>query len=843
MNVVINYTIEQIVKYTGGKLVKYHPEIPAPTYLSLDSRKILFPESTIFLALHTAHRDGSDFVETLYQKGVRNFLITDTNIDLNKISDANVIIVNDTLHALQLLAANHRINYNLLPGGKKFPVIGVTGSNGKTVVKEWLVQLLENDFAIVRSPGSYNSQIGVPLSVLNLNSSHTLGIFEAGISTSGEMALLEKIIRPTMGIFTNIGQAHNEGFESTGQKINEKLKLFMHADNLIFSGDDEMLKKEILGFKKKIKTNKNDLNLFSWGKAQGNDLQISSINKNKNSTKIESIYKGKNYFIVIPFSDDASIENAISCWCVLILLDKNIERVTKNFGSLYPVAMRLEVKQGINQCTIINDSYSNDLHSLSIAINFLSQQKQHAQHAIILSDILQSGHKPNELYAEVAALFHHKKISRFVGIGPEIFLHQKEFSFLKSTNFFLTVEDFLRNISPLHFHNENILVKGARVFGFEQIVKALEQKVHQTVLSINLNAIVHNLKEYKKLLQPSTKIMGMVKAFSYGSGSYEIASVLEYNRVDYLAVAYTDEGVELRKAGISVPIMVMNVETDSFASLINYNLEPEIFSNSILLEFENFLKQSGINYYPVHIKIDTGMHRLGFIPSDIKSLATHLTSNSFLKVMTVFTHLVASEDAKHDLFTKQQITIFEECAQLLENALGYKFYKHTANTSAISRHAQQKMDMVRLGIGLYGIDSNKAMQKKLQNVTTLTTTISQVKRVKAGETVGYGRIARLKKDSTIATVRIGYADGYPRSLGNGKGKMMLQGKLAAVIGNVCMDMTMLDVTGYQSINEGESVVVFGEKLPLSTLALWAETIPYEIMTGISQRVNRVYFEE
>ncbi len=842
MNVAINYPIEQIAEYTGGKLAKYNPGLSSPTYLSLDSRKILFPESTIFVALNTPHRDSNEFVEILYKKGIRNFLIEGGNIDLSKLSGANVIIVANTTKSLQLLAIKHRINHNLLPDGKMLPVIGITGSNGKTIVKEWLDQLLEKDFVIVRSPGSYNSQIGVPLSVLNLNKTHTLGIFEAGISTSGEMALLERIIRPTIGVFTNIGQAHDEGFKNETQKINEKLKLFVHAHSLIFSGDNNVLKKKIIDFKQKIK-DKNDLNLFSWGKNAGNDLQIISINKQNNLTKIEGVYKEKNSFIKIPFTDDASIENAISCWCVLILLNKNIEKVTEKFSLLYPIAMRLELKQGINHCNLINDSYSNDLHSLNIAINFLSQQKQHIQHTVILSDILQSGRKPHELYAEIANLLQHKKITRFIGIGPEIFSHQKEFSFLKSTHFFLTVEDFLKNISPLHFHNENILVKGARVFGFEQIVKALEEKVHQTVLSINLNAIAHNLKRYKQLLKPKTKIMGMVKAFSYGSGSYEIASVLEYNKVDYLAVAYTDEGVELRKAGINLPIMVMNVERSTFASLINYNLEPEIFSNSILNEFENFLKSAGINYYPVHIKIDTGMHRLGFAPDDIKNLMYHLTSNSLLKIMTMFTHLVASEDVKHDAFTRQQIKVFEECAQLLENALGYTFYKHTANTSAISRHAQQKMDMVRLGIGLYGIDSNKLMQKKLQNVTTLTTTISQLKKVKAGETVGYGRNARLIRDSTIATVRIGYADGYPRSLGNGKGKMMVHGKLVPVIGNVCMDMTMLDVTGYESINEGEPVIVFGEKLPLSTLALWAETIPYEIMTGISQRVKRIYFEE
>ncbi|MEP7230748.1 MAG: bifunctional UDP-N-acetylmuramoyl-tripeptide:D-alanyl-D-alanine ligase/alanine racemase [Ginsengibacter sp.] len=843
MNVAINYTITQIAEYTGGRLVNSNLNMPAPAYLLLDSRKILFPGSTIFVALKTSHRNGNDFVEALYEKGVRNFIIDETTADLNKISSANVIMVSNTLHALQLLAINHRINHNKQPNGNKLPVIGITGSNGKTIVKEWLEQLLENDFRIVRSPGSYNSQIGVPLSVLNLSTSHTLGIFEAGISTSSEMKLLEKIIKPTIGIFTNIGQAHGEGFKSINQKIHEKLKLFTHADILVFPGDDKVLKKEVIDFKTRIKKTKNDLNLFSWGKTDSNDLQILSVSKIKNSTKITGAYKGKNSSVTIPFADDASIENAISCWCTLIVMERNVERITRKFASLYPVTMRLELKQGINQCTIINESYSNDLYSLSIAINFLSQQKQHARHSVILSDILQSGKKPGELYAEVASLLQHKKITRLIGIGPEIFLYQKEFSFLDPSDFFLTVEDFLKNISRLHFHNESILVKGARVFGFEHIVKALEQKVHQTVLSINLNAIAHNLKQYRQLLNPATKLMAMVKAFSYGSGSYEIASVLEYNKIDYLAVAYTDEGVELRKAGINLPIMVMNVEKGTFESLVNYNLEPEIFSNSILQEFENFLKSGGINNYPVHIKIDTGMHRLGFTPPDIKDLANRLSSNSFLKIMTVFTHLVASEDPKHNLFTKQQIMTFEDCAQLLENSLGYKFYKHTANTSAISRHSQKKMDMVRLGIGLYGIDSSKAMQRKLQNVTTLTTTISQLKKVKSGETVGYGRNARVAKDSLIATVRIGYADGYPRSLGNGNGKMMIQGKLVPVVGNVCMDMTMLDVTGYEHLSEGESVMVFGEKLPLFILAHWANTIPYEIMTGISQRVKRVYFEE
>ncbi len=843
MNVTINYTIREITKLTGGKLLNYNADIQHPAYLSLDSRKILFPESTIFFALNTAHRNGNEFVEPLFQKGVRNFLVEDRNINLNAIAGANVIMVKDVTKALQLLAAAHRSKYELLPGGTTLPVIGITGSNGKTIVKEWLTHLLENEFAIVRSPGSYNSQLGVPLSVLNINSSHTLAIFEAGISTTGEMEKLEKIIRPGIGVFTNIGQAHDEGFESTVQKIKDKLRLFVHSEYLLYCADDGVLDKEVKRFKEQMDHDNCPLKLFSWGKKEGNDLQISSINKKKNSTNIKGIYKEASCSITIPFIDDASIENAITCWGVLFLLNKNKEHFVSGFASLYPIAMRLELNQGINNCTIINDSYSNDLHSLSIAINFLLQQKLHTQQTVILSDILQSGRKPGELYAEVAALLHRKNINKLVGIGPEIYYHQQQFSILKHTHFFLTVADFLKNISPLHFHNENILVKGARTFGFEQIAIALEQKVHQTVLSINLNAIVHNLRQYKKLIKPTTRIMGMVKAFSYGSGSYEIASVLEYQKIDYLAVAYTDEGVELRKAGINLPIMVMNVEASTFTSLVNYNLEPEMFSISILKEFENFLKLNGLNNYPVHIKIDTGMHRLGFTPDDLKELAGHLSSDSVLKVMTVFTHLVASEDAKHDLFTKQQLKIFIACTQFLAESLNYPFYKHAANTSAISRHSQEEMDMVRLGIGLYGIDSNKTMQQKLQHVTTLTTTISQIKKVKAGETVGYGRNAKLERDSTIATVRIGYADGYPRSLGNGKGKMLVQNKLVPVVGNVCMDMTMLDVTGFETIHEGDSVLVFGKDLPLSTIAIWAETIPYEIMTGISQRVKRVYFEE
>ncbi|MEP6947756.1 MAG: bifunctional UDP-N-acetylmuramoyl-tripeptide:D-alanyl-D-alanine ligase/alanine racemase [Ginsengibacter sp.] len=843
VNVNIYYSVDQIANLTGGSLLNYNAALAAPSYLSLDSRKIIFPEDTIFFAIKTRHHDGNAFIEGLYVKGVRNFVTDDENIDIGTVPHANVIVVNNSVHALQMLASHYRSRFNKLPRGEELPVVGITGSNGKTIVKEWLNQLLAPDYVIVRSPKSYNSQIGVPLSVLLINSSHTLAIFEAGISTTGEMKQLEKVIKPAIGLFTNIGQAHDEGFGNRIQKINEKLKLFVHARHLIFCADNNDIKNAVVVFQKKLKNENRNLQLFSWGKGNGNRLRVSSIEKSNIHTKIEAIYKREKISITIPFTDDASVENAINCWCVLLVLNKNDAKARKRFRFLYPIAMRLELKQGVNHCTIINDSYSNDLHSLAIALDFLEQQKQHKKHTVVLSDILQTGQKPDELYKEVADLLRHKKIDTLVGIGPDIFLQQNTFQSLNNSQFFLTVEEFLKNMPVFHFHDETVLIKGARCFGFEEIARELEQKVHQTILSINLNAIVHNLKQYKQLLNPPTKIMAMVKAFSYGSGSYEIASVLEFHKVDYLAVAYADEGVELRKAGITLPIMVMNAETSTFESIVNNNLEPEIFSFSILNEFERFLESSGINYYPVHLKIDTGMHRLGFTGDDMSALSRALGGNTLVKVVTMFTHLVAGDNTKENDFTHQQAMIFEECCNIIEHSLGYKFIKHVANTAGISHHLNLQMDMVRLGIGLYGIDSNKRMQSQLKNVTTLTTTVSQIKKIKEGDTVGYGRNAKLTRDSLIATVRVGYADGYPRNLGNGKGKMLLHNTLVPVVGNVCMDMTMLDITGLDMIKEGDEVVVFGEALPLYTLAGWAETIPYELMTGISQRVKRVYFEE
>lgn len=834
MNVAIHYTAAEIAKIIHGKWIQKNDQYTDPSYLCLDSRKVIYPEKTIFFAISTPQRKASGFIKDLYKKGVKNFVCDDMNLPAEALDDANIILVNNSVSALQELAIHHRQVFN-----NDLWVIGITGSNGKTIVKEWLNILLEKDFQIVRSPKSYNSQIGVPLSVLNITDADRVGIFEAGISLPSEMKNLQKIIQPQLGILTNIGNAHDEGFKSRRKKIREKLILFKDATQLIFSSDNEEILKEVILLKEKNPR----LQLFSWGKKENAVLKIISINKQNSNATIESVYRDKNMAIEIPFTDEASIENAINCWSTLLVLGINENKIKERFKTLYPVEMRLELKQGLNRSTIINDSYSNDITSLGIALDFLKQQKQHAIHSVILSDILQSGRPANELYAEVAQLLHQNNIQNFYGIGPSILSQKKAFNLFKNKKFFATTTDFLHSFSPQDFQDETILIKGARSFQFEKITRALELKIHQTRLFINLSALIFNLKKYKEKLAPATKVMAMVKAFSYGSGSHEIASVLEFHKADYLAVAYADEGVELRKSGISMPLMVMNVDQSTFASILNFQLEPEIFSFSLLNDYIDFIKSSKKVCAPVHLKIDTGMHRLGFVEEEMEKLCGIIASNKYIKIKSVFSHLAASEDPKQDKFTKEQFAIFERCCIKIKDALKYKFDRHISNTAAITRHPSLQLNMVRLGIGLYGIDSNKQMQQQLKNVTTLTTTISQIKKIKAGETVGYGRRGLVKKDSTIAVVRIGYADGYSRRFGNGTGSMIVNKKRAPVIGNVCMDMTMIDISRIKNVKEGDEVIVFGEALPIQKLAVWAGTIPYEIMTGVGSRVKRIYFEE
>ena len=816
-------------------------------HILIDSRKLIFPATSLFFALSSSRRNGMLFIEELYAKGVTNFVVQQIPEAAEiKYPAANILLVKDVLQSLHLLSAWHRNQFSL-------PVIGITGSNGKTIVKEWLYQLLQSDYNIVRSPKSYNSQIGVPLSVWQINQQHTLGIFEAGISQPDEMQKLEKMIAPSIGIFTNIGDAHSEGFLNIRQKINEKLQLFVRSNVLIYGADNLELNETIINFAFKIK-DKTPLELFTWGAKDTTNLQIISIEKKAGNTIITANYNDKTtegqpstthhqlQAINIPFTDDASIENAINCWCVLLYLKVNEDSISARMKQLRTVEMRLELKKGINNCSVINDSYSADINSLNIALDFLAQQQQHPNRTLVLSDILQSGKNSHELYTSIAALLQQKKVNRLIGIGPEISKQQAVFKDIKQTVFFNSVADLKQQFHTLHFFNESILLKGARVFEFEQISHLLEEKAHQTVLEINLSSITHNLKKYQQLLHPSVKLMAMVKAFSYGSGSFEIANLLQFHKVDYLAVAFADEGVELRKAGITLPIMVMSPEEATFDVIVQYNLEPELYSFTILQSFHQYLTTAAIEYFPVHIKLDTGMHRLGFEQSDMDQLKKYLTQFNRLKIQTVFSHLVGSDNPLLDYFTINQATIFNDCCQQLQQVISYPFIRHLSNTSAIMRHGDLQYDMVRLGIGLYGVDSNSKMQLQLQNVTTLKTSVAQIRMVKAGESVGYNRSGMVTKDTKVATVRIGYADGYPRVLGNGNGKMLVQGKLAPIIGNVCMDMTMLDVTGID-IEEGDAVTVFGKDLPVQNVAKWAHTIAYEILAGISQRVKRIYFEE
>lgn len=828
----MSYSILQIQSITGARFLQQGEDMPV-AHLLTDSRKLLFPGTTAFFALGGPRRNGDAFIEELYQKGVRIFIVDDhfSQQQVTAYAGANFLAVQHVLAALQDMAAYHRSRFSI-------PVIGITGSNGKTIVKEWLCQLLQEDYHIVRSPRSYNSQVGVPLSVWEMNESHTLAIFEAGISQPGEMEHLQKIIQPAIGIFTNIGEAHDEGFNSIAQKISEKAKLFTGSDVLVYGADntllDAQLQQELFVASRPEP--------FAWGRTAAHcKLKVLQVQKQAEETYIEVQYKD-SFDFSIPFTDEASIANAITCCALLCYLATAPAVIKERMARLKPVEMRLELKQGINNTSVINDSYSADVNSLAIALDFLQQQQQYPKRTLILSDILQSGKDEEALYKAVAGILEQKKISRFIGVGPAISRWQQVFDRIPQTAFFLSTSEFKQQFHSLHFNQETILLKGARVFEFEQLVHLLEQKVHQTVLEINLNAITHNLKQYQQQLNPGVKLMAMVKAFSYGSGSFEIANLLQFHKVDYLAVAYADEGVELRKAGISLPIMVMNAEESSFDVMVQHNLEPELFAFSIWDAFEQYLDALGTRNYPVHIKLDTGMRRLGFEPSDIDRLCSRLQQTSAFKIQSVFSHLAASDSAEHDGFTNAQAVSFIESVSRLQQVIDYPFIRHIANTSAIHRHKELQFDMVRLGIGLYGVDGHAPMQQQLRNVTTLKTTISQVKQVKAGDSVGYSRKGIASKDSVIATVRIGYADGYPRLLSNGVGKMWVNGQLVPVIGNVCMDMTMLDITGVDA-REGDDVIVFGEQLPVNDMARWAQTIAYEILTGISQRVKRVYYEE
>ena len=808
-------------------------------YLLTDSRQLSFPDQSIFFAIKGERHDGHQFLPELYHHGVREFVVESAGFNgviketAEKWADATIWIVQSSIRALQLTVALHRRQFSL-------DVVGIAGSNGKTIVKEWLSQLMTPDENIIASPKSYNSQIGVPLSVWQLSAAHTLAIFESGISKSHEMEYLQPVMNPTIGIFTNIGSAHDDGFKSRKQKITEKLRLFTKARKLIYRKDYTEIDEEISVILKPVNS---FLKTISWGSPQSAaDISVVfGIQKDKTFISLAGIY-GEHRFET-HFRDAASLENLTHC--IVFMVDRGITDVTiqQRIQLLRPVSMRLELKEGINRCYIIDDTYNNDFQGVTMALHFLSQQEQRNHRTVILSDILHSGQPPYEFYQSVATLLKEKQIDRLIAIGPELLNQAALFDFPEQ-EFFPDTDSFLRNFAFPSLADSLVLVKGARPFSFEKIVHRLQQKVHGTVLEINLDAVTNNLNYYRNKAGSQTKIMAMVKAFAYGSGSTEIAQLLQYHRVDYLGVAYTDEGVMLRQSGITLPIMVMNSSPATFDLLWQYNLEPEIYSQRVMTDWISYFNRRNepVLAPAIHLKLDTGMHRLGFVPSEYPWLKDILSHNPGLKVSSIFSHLVGADEGVHNEFSRSQYDRFIEGVAEVESVLGYKVIRHILNSAGIVRFPEYHLDMVRLGIGLYGVEATGQEQAALQSVGRLKTVISQIKYLKAGETVGYSRKGKLENDAVIATLAIGYADGYDRGLGNGVGKVVVNGKHCPTIGNICMDMTMVDITGANA-SEGDEVIVFGPEMPITTLASSTGTIPYEILTGIGERVKRVFFKE
>ena len=810
--------------------------------LVVDSRPpVSKPESALFIALPGRHRNGAQFVQAAYAKGIRSFLVEELLPAENALpEDAAVLVVPNAVAALQAIAAARRQEFLGV-------VTGITGSNGKTIVKEWLYDLVSPDHPSLRSPKSYNSQTGVPLSVWLLGPVYEVALFEAGISTTGEMALLERVIQPQIGIFTTLGPAHQSGFESDAEKAAEKAKLFRHAQKVVACADHKVVMEALEALQlQRLSAGEDPLEIISWS-ATGLPAtwQVTNVLVEGGETLFTIMAGGKSYALRVPFTDSASRENAVHAWVASQLLGIAPEAAMQRLLQLTPIAMRLEIRKGVRNCTLVDDAYNSDLTSLRIALELLQQQRQHPVRTVILSDILQSGRDSKTLYTEVAALLLAAGIQKLIGVGRELEAHKSLFENLPDTHFFSSTEALAAAIPDLRFRDEAILIKGARRFAFERIVALLEQEVHRTVLTINLKTLVENGAAYRSLLAPGIKTMAMVKAFSYGSGSHEIAAALQSAGIDYLAVAYTDEGVALREKGITLPIMVMSPDVGSFERIIAWRLEPEIYSFHSLAAFTAAAQALGGSAYPVHIKLDTGMHRLGFSAGEIAALSVQLTNTNEVRVRSIFSHLAGSEASGLDVFTSEQAAAFDLMSAMLLSGLppDEKPLRHLCNSAGIARHPGLHYDMVRLGLGLYGIDSSGVLGEQVQPVSALHTTIAQLRTVPAGEGIGYGRGSSADHSRLIATVCVGYADGYPRALGNGVGHMLVSGQAAPTVGNIRMDLCMIDVTDIAGVQEGDRVTVFGDGLSMNALAGWSGTIPYEIMTGISQRVKRVYVEE
>ena len=826
----MNYTIEKITTLIGARRIGTADATIG--WLLTDSRSLCFPEETLFFALKTTRNDGHRYIDDLYRRGVRNFVVAADAVPLwGRLEGANFLVVPSPLAALQRLAERHRDEFDI-------PIVGITGSNGKTMVKEWLNQLLSPSMTVTRSPKSYNSQIGVPLSVWLLNEQTQVGLFEAGISQPDEMPSLADIIQPTIGLLTSLGPAHQENFRSLEEKCMEKMQLFHSAKVLAYNSDDDIISRCIRrsGFKgEKIGWSRENLSA---------PLYIEKVSLASNPsplTAVSYIYKGTRASYCLPFFDEASLQCSFACAAVALYLGLTPDELSERMARLEPVAMRLEVKEGQHGCVLINDSYNSDINSLDIALDFMARRTQSKGGVLILSDIFQSGLSDYELYCKVNSLCMERGISHLLAVGSHI-SGQKGVFTLPAQHFFATTDQLLASDVFRSLHDEVILIKGARPFGFDRITELLEQKVHETILEVNLNAVVDNLNYYRSFLKPETKLVCMVKADAYGAGAVEVAKTLQDHRVDYLAVAVADEGVTLRHHGITQNIMIMNPEMTAFKTMFDYDLEPEVYSFRLMDALIHAAEQQGITGWPVHIKLDTGMHRLGFDPEkDIDEVIRRLKAQNAIIPRSVFSHFVGSDSDDFDNFSAMQFEKFDKASRQLQAAFSHKILRHMDNSAAIEHFPERQMDMCRLGLGLYGVDPRD--NRMLHTVSTLKTTILQLRHVPKEETVGYSRKGVLTRDSLIAAIPIGYADGLNRHLGRGAGYCLVNGQKAPYVGNICMDVAMIDVTDIPDVHEGDMVEIFGEHLPITVLSDVLDTIPYEVMTSVSNRVKKVYFQD
>jgi Alr-MurF fusion protein len=813
-----------IARIVNGKLTG--PSDLIASEIATDTRQLTYAEGLLFFALKGKNHDGHNFINNLYTKGVRLFVTEKLPENIEKYDKAAFIVTNNSVSALQALAAYTRSLFHST-------VIAVTGSAGKTVVKEWLAEILGQKFSVIRSPKSFNSQIGVPLSILKLDEKYNLGIFEAGISMPGEMSKLQHIIRPDIGVITNIGDAHSENFRDNRMKVEEKLKLFEDCSTLIFCRDQELVNQSILG-NESLRSKK----LCDWSfNSTDAAIHVRMVSSGQGVTVARMTFNSIICEIAIPFTDRASVENAITVASVCLAMEVSSEIISRGIAGLVSVAMRMEMKSGINNCQLIEDYYNSDPGSLGMALEYLKSQDGR-ESTLILSDFVQSGRDEKELYGEVADLIRRTGVKKFIGIGNTLYRNSSIFQV--KAHFYYTTDEFINNFNSELFRDQIILLKGARIFEFEKIGKLLEQQIHQTVLEVNLDAISHNLNEFRRCLNQGTRLMAMVKAFAYGAGPAEISALLEYQRVSYLGVAYADEGVELRNSGVTLPVMVMNPDPSALELLIRYSLEPEIYSLLSLEQFIAVASKHGLINYPVHIKIDTGMHRLGFMPGDIELLANKIKTQECIKVVSVFSHLAASEDPTLDNFTHKQADAFLQATAKIRKIIGYSFLRHILNSSGISRFPQYQFEMVRLGIGMYGIGHYSGLD--LKTTGRFKTRISQIKRIKGGEPVGYNCADISENERDIAILPVGYADGLNRQLGNRNGNLCIKEKKVTIIGNICMDMCMVDVTGVNA-EAGDEAEIFGEKISIDEIAARCKTIPYEILTSIPRRVKRVFYRE